>query len=634
MSRENTIRTNLLKILLQSSFLPKLYGKGKEYTKRGHTLEPHLARKLFEDSSNKIPGCPKLAAIYENGMIAHQKQPWCKDSNDYSSIMLLPRVDFSFDTSVSMGTTEGPVDMSYINQSASSSESSSASSRENSSHSSSSSDSKIGTSSFEDGEVKAELLLLEMKSRLGQSTTQEERERHHRTELLQQAHNPSGRKYFTISSDDECLKYYIDSTHEAIQILHHPYSWKHNRSMLVIGDDHADIIWGITVNFEDELLDAYGRILEAIFNFTFRFVYEAAPQGKQEGLPTKDICLERAMNALEITRSELDLQFRLKRFILHSMRPPFPPVIRIVPFWIATWNANKSGSDTYSKILATVGIHIPIRPEDGLAQPVVVGQEKLMMAGVVFRCFQKSTATKSVSESGCLARYQNAAAKRTTYKTSLKKQSEALRRLYCRPAATPSSTMEVVEHVQQQNVRVTRSKSRTEHPGALSFQTKCTPRRNVAKAYYSRGEGEQTLVKKMVTDRFKNCPGHLCQRINPAVQQDKEADQRANGGSGRCFVCGTNNARWWCAVCHHFYCVQMSAGRRKLFKDPDAQLQYPSADKEFVEIGKETVGGTKRSILVVNSCALLRHKEAFLRNLEAKKDETIVDLEKAGLLSL
>ena len=41
--------------------------------------------------------------------------------------------------------------------------------------------------------------------------------------------------------------------------------------MLVIGDDNGEIIWGITVEFREELKSAYGRILKAIYEFTYLF---------------------------------------------------------------------------------------------------------------------------------------------------------------------------------------------------------------------------------------------------------------------------------------------------------------------------------------------------------------------------
>ena len=48
------LRLNLIKRVLQSSFLPKLYGKGKEYCKRGHDLEPVYARALRKDSEEGL----------------------------------------------------------------------------------------------------------------------------------------------------------------------------------------------------------------------------------------------------------------------------------------------------------------------------------------------------------------------------------------------------------------------------------------------------------------------------------------------------------------------------------------------------------------------------------------------------
>ena len=79
-------KTHLIKMILQSSYLPKLYGKGKEYTQRGHELEKRYAKALMEDSKNQAPGCPVLTTIFENGMIANKGSLYTKDSNDFIAV--------------------------------------------------------------------------------------------------------------------------------------------------------------------------------------------------------------------------------------------------------------------------------------------------------------------------------------------------------------------------------------------------------------------------------------------------------------------------------------------------------------------------------------------------------------------
>ena len=74
------LRLNLIKRVLQSSFLPKLYGKGKEYCKRGHDLEPVCARALRKDSEEGLTDVV-FEEIYNLGMC--RKRP--EQSNDSMS---------------------------------------------------------------------------------------------------------------------------------------------------------------------------------------------------------------------------------------------------------------------------------------------------------------------------------------------------------------------------------------------------------------------------------------------------------------------------------------------------------------------------------------------------------------------
>jgi hypothetical protein len=58
------LQLNLIQRILQCSFLPRLTGKGKEYCKRGHDLEPAYATRLLDDS--EFNG---IQEIYKTGLV-------------------------------------------------------------------------------------------------------------------------------------------------------------------------------------------------------------------------------------------------------------------------------------------------------------------------------------------------------------------------------------------------------------------------------------------------------------------------------------------------------------------------------------------------------------------------------------
>jgi hypothetical protein len=106
------------------------------------------------------------------------------------------------------------------------------------------------------------------------------------------------------------LRKFVNSRHEAVQILHHAYTWDANGTILVVGDDDGKIIWGITVVFEKKIREAYGAVIDAIYDFTFPFAYHS----ESRCLPTHDLCLEQAAHSLNINWDELDQNFGMINF--------------------------------------------------------------------------------------------------------------------------------------------------------------------------------------------------------------------------------------------------------------------------------------------------------------------------------
>ncbi len=185
----SSICTSLLRQIVKSSFLPKLSAKGKEYCKMGQNLEVPFARKLLQHSKEGLTKY-KIEKIFRVGLVAKRNKNYAKASCDF-----------------------------------------------------------VAADTIEEETL---LVGIECKARVTLGTHQ--RERAH-TELLSRFQgmslSPSNtgtavggapELYTIISalSTDFCA--YIDSSHEAVQLLHQAYVCGFKYILLLVGDRTGNII--------------------------------------------------------------------------------------------------------------------------------------------------------------------------------------------------------------------------------------------------------------------------------------------------------------------------------------------------------------------------------------------------------
>jgi hypothetical protein len=76
------LQTSLLRMIVKSSFLPRLTAKGKEFCKLGHELEIPFAKKLIEHSNAELT-LFKVEKIFCMGLVAKQDELYVKASCDF-----------------------------------------------------------------------------------------------------------------------------------------------------------------------------------------------------------------------------------------------------------------------------------------------------------------------------------------------------------------------------------------------------------------------------------------------------------------------------------------------------------------------------------------------------------------------
>ena len=587
-----TAKINLFKRLIQSSYLAKLSTKERDYTRRGHELEKPFARKLFEECKSKeYSGSPLLHGIFENGMVCCNQMPWVKDSNDFLAVE-------------------------------------------------------------EDLEGELVVLPLEMKARLAAHRVQQEEENRDNAQglidglLADMSQTREGAKYKSISSGNPELMRYIPDAKERMQMLHHSFTHQCNGCMLVIGNTQGEIIWAIKVNFEASTLNSYRRVVTSLYDFLLKEFYNEAAR-----LP-QDPCLDYALRSLKIDRGALEQMFKLWHSVLTKLKMPLPPVSRIVPMWVATWNAIKSGSDTMTKLLDSVPALIPARS----AQSVVIARLSFLLGIVGFRSYQICTARFEVSKYASLAGYRNAASVRMSFGSYIHALSASLNRLAMGMKSERRIQMETVSDVSNlfaspRNIatmsqassistrssirgrglplshrdRRTRSNAHYTHVEGLHDQSSLTPQKRQA---------EQMEKGHLMAARDMSCVGILVKRDNPdMVLPASERTTSAatlrndnNGARGSCVICKAR-VHTYCLGCHQYFCVKVSTKRKGMSKEQMDRANAVDLDKEWLDLGpdmrRKNAAGEPRRVVVENSCFVARHRDKMAEACKTLSEVTL-----------
>ena len=67
------------------------------------------------------------------------------------------------------------------------------------------------------------------------------------------------------SSQQELLRELIPNSSERIQILHHAYTYGSDKTTFLVGGPEGNLLFGLTITFEEELLRAYGEVLKFLY---------------------------------------------------------------------------------------------------------------------------------------------------------------------------------------------------------------------------------------------------------------------------------------------------------------------------------------------------------------------------------
>jgi hypothetical protein len=533
----------LLRLVLQSSYLPRLEGKAKGYASRGLQLEKPLLERVLRHSREGLTpikvlelGAPPLVVRKNIGVNC------VGGSVDAVARAIVPHT---------------------------------------------------GDDSEDSEEEEEELILVEAKARVTASTEQKERRKQGLAALM--AMNPrlrrqSAKKYWEINAQSNLFSYFVDDKKEALQILHHAFVYDVRYVLLLMGNDTADIISGIFVKFDEGLKTAWKNVLTDISRLSLDWAYgESAPVFERE-------FLDPVLESIKLhNKKDGVLDFpSFKQWVLlwHDVRfkkaLPLPPIARIIPFVISSWNAFKGGSDTLTKLIWNADYDPPTND----IQAHAVARLLLLTMTVVHRLRHLATAKADLNFYRSLKHYRNAANQRSSFHKTLLSMASCFGGDadggVSFAASLPPLVPSAIRH-RTRNAPVVQNSF-----GAVT--TGVTPQRNSA--------SRMQKLLQTADDQLDDSERRICQRwqtcIGPLVYMVNADGKR--GPKGVCHICNTQTS-WTCLGCHTNFCAATEA--------PDESERSRRPKRRKISIPSINGSTTTKTIVARNSCWLHKHIDAL-----------------------
>jgi hypothetical protein len=511
----------LLRMALQSSYLPKLEGKGKVYARRGLALEKPLLDRVLRHSDQGLTPMKVL----ELGC---------------APLVLRKNIGRSC-----VGGSVDAVARVVVNREM---------------------DSDGEDSSGED----SELIVVEVKSRVTANTEQQERRRQGRARLAaanSRERHAASKKYWEINAQSELFQFFVDDEKEAVQILHHAVVYDVRYVLLLMGNGTADVISGIFIRFDESLKDAWKNVLEDMGRISLSWAYDGtAPDFDRTILDPvlSTITLHNKKDAV------LDFDsFRQWVLLWHGVRfgkaLPLPPIARIVPMVISMWNSFKGGSDSLTKLIWNADYD---PPTDDI-QAHAVARLLLLGVTVIHRLRHMATSKSDLNKYRSLRHYRNAANKRSTFHKTLLDLSICF-------GGNPDLVRDEGITFAIGTLPPLPSGGRRTRFAAVADNsfgaatTGKTPQRNAStrmQTLMDTADDSLTENERYIVHRWKHCVGPLVYTVNDAGNR---------GPKRSCFLCQKQTS-WTCLGCHESFCGSgeppEQAGRPKRRK-----ITLPSSD--------------------------------------------------------
>ena len=178
-----------------------------------------------------------------------------------------------------------------------------------------------------------------------------------------EAFNPRKRYLVKASSNDAVFRLLLHDNNnsrreqrESFQLLHGAFVSGTSRGILLVGSN-KELMYGIDVSFEEELLDDYEIVMNYMYDNYFKPFYECSVEELQQSEMGKSI--EKVIGYVDqLDDHSFWTNYKIWRALNTDVNPsnitfPLPPSARLIPFQNAYWNAMKG-----KQSLTNGGLHM------------------------------------------------------------------------------------------------------------------------------------------------------------------------------------------------------------------------------------------------------------------------------------
>ncbi len=338
---------------------------------------------------------------------------------------------------------------------------------------------------------------------------------------------------------------------ERFQVLHHAYVYGFKTVALVIGNKGGKVICGTFVDYENEFMESYGKVLKKLKDDNLKWAYNN--YGDDDAFATLQIpddILAIADKIPTINGSEaLYGTLKLWHQMFHNpSRLPLPILKKIIPTSHAKWNACKGGSDTITKLIDDCICKPPKQHSNN--QAACICRCIANLTATILRLYQMTTAKKDLARGyPSLQHYCNAASKQCTYQQMCRKLYRTCK-LIIESIESQERSVEFSEEAvdRRRPIRHRRKKYNNTLPVLMDFAPSRTYKTPKKASLRKVAEGQ---LDPMIIHHSQNCSGFPFEIVD-----HDEGNKQLVGKDvwHKCVRCGAKT-KWYCINCKHFFCM-------------------------------------------------------------------------------
>lgn len=223
-------------------------------------------------------------------------------------------------------------------------------------------------------------------------------------------------KYWIVNAMSNDFPFFVKDRKEAVQCLHHAYVYDVAYVLLLIGNNSGNVIAGIWIRYDANLISAWGNVLRFMHSRCLTFLYDEPNNPIQ---CNRDF-LNPVLQCVNANKAPLDYESfvhwtELWRSVRLTWPSPLPPVKQVLPFLLALWNASKGGSDTISKLIWLCDYD----PPNQHIQAHAIARLLLLTFTQIHRMNHLATAKTDLMFHSTLLSFRQAANKRSSFHQTL-----------------------------------------------------------------------------------------------------------------------------------------------------------------------------------------------------------------------